>query len=81
MRMLDRLIADGELRSGGAGAFYSEDAIAVGQPALVGVLRDEVDRAVRDDPEAPWEALDAFYESLLVMVLVFTQAVAPRAQR
>jgi hypothetical protein len=82
MRMLERLIADGELRSGGAaGAFYSEDAIAVGQPALVGLLRDEVDRAVRDDPAAPWEALDAFYESLLVMVLVLTQAVAPRAQR
>jgi len=78
MHMLDRLIADGELRSGGAaGPSYSEDAIAVGQPALVGLLRTEVDRAVEDDPDAPWEALDAFYESLLVMVLVLTQSVAP----
>jgi hypothetical protein len=78
--MLDRLIADGELRSGGAaGPSYSEDAIAIGQPALVGLLRSEIDRAVHDDPEAPWEALDAFYESLLVMVLVLTQSVAPIA--
>jgi hypothetical protein len=75
--MLARLIADGELRSGGAaGPSYSEDAIAVGQPALVGLLRNEIDRAVREDPDAPWEALDAFYESLLVMVLVLTQSVA-----
>ena len=78
--MLDRLIADGELRSGGAaGSSYSEDAIAIGQPALVGLLRSEIDRAVHDEPEAPWEALDAFYESLLVMVLVLTQSVAPLA--
>ena len=77
--MLERLIVDGQLRSGGAaGASYSEDAIAIGQPALVGLLRSEVDRAVADDPNAPWEALDDFYESLLVMVLVLTQAVGPR---
>jgi hypothetical protein len=80
--MLERLIADGELRSGGAaGSSYSEDAIAIGQPALVGLLRSEVDRAVAEDPNAPWEALDGFYESLLVMVLVLTQAVAPRSAR
>jgi hypothetical protein len=78
--MLARLAADGELRAGGAaGSSYSEDAIALGQPALVSLLRHEVDRAVSDDPQAPWEALDTFYESLLVMVLVLTQAVAPRA--
>ena len=56
---------------------YSEDAIAVGQPALIGLLRTEVDRAVQEQPDAPWEALDPFYESLLVMVLVLTHAVAP----
>jgi hypothetical protein len=82
MRMFDRLIADGELRSGGAaGASYSEDAIAIGQPALVSLLRSEVDRALAEDPDGPWESLDAFYESLLVMVLVLTQAVAPRSRR
>jgi hypothetical protein len=81
-RMLDRLITDSELRSEGAGGVsYSEDAIAVGQPALVGLLRSEVDRAVLEHPEAPWEALDGFYESLLVMVLVLTQAVTPRDMR
>jgi hypothetical protein len=78
--MLARLAADGELRAGGAaGGSYSEDAIAVGQPALVGLLRREVDRAVAEDPQAPWEALDTFYESLLVMVLVLTHAVEPQA--
>jgi hypothetical protein len=77
--MLERLIIDGELRSGGAaGSSYSEDAIAIGQPALVSLLRSEVDRAVAEDPDAPWEALDRFYESLLVTVLVLTQAVGPR---
>jgi hypothetical protein len=76
--MLERLIADSQLRSQGAGGVsYSEDAIAVGQPALIGLLRAEVDRAVEEQPEQPWEALDPFYESLLVMVLVLTQAVAP----
>ncbi|HEX4351575.1 MAG TPA: hypothetical protein VHZ95_01650 [Polyangiales bacterium] len=80
--MLDRLIADGELRSSGAGGTsYSEDAIAIGQPALVGLLRQEIDRAVEETPNAPWEALDTFYESLLVMVLVLTQSVAPSSQR
>jgi hypothetical protein len=78
--MLARLAADGELRAGGAaGCSYSEDAIAIGQPALVGLLRREVDRAVAEDPEAPWEALDVFYESLLVMVLVLTHAIEPQA--
>jgi hypothetical protein len=76
--MLERLIADSQLRSQGAGGVsYSEDAIAVGQPALIGLLRTEVDRAVQDQPDAPWEALDPFYETLLVMVLVLTHAVAP----
>ena len=78
--MLERLIVDGQLRSGGAaGASYSEDAIAIGQPALVGLLRSEVDRAISRDPQAPWEALDDFYQGLLVAVLVLTEAVGPRA--
>jgi hypothetical protein len=76
--MLARLIADSELRAQWAsGVTYSEDAIAVGQPALVNVLREEVDRAASDEPEIAWEAIDPFYESLLVVVLALTHAVAP----
>jgi hypothetical protein len=77
-RMLALLIADSEVRSWAAlGKTYSEDAIALGQPALVSLLRVEVERAVRAAPEEAWEAIDPFYESLLVMVLTLTQAVAP----
>lgn len=76
-RMLALLIADSELRACAAlGKTYSEDAIALGQPALVSLLRVEVDRAVHAAPEEAWEAIDPFYESLLVMVLALTQAVA-----
>lgn len=77
-RMLERLITDSELRSQWAsGVTYSEDAIAIGQPALVQLLREEIDRAARDEPEIAWEAIDPFYESLLVAVLTLTNAVAP----
>ena len=74
---LARLIADSELRAEHArGASYSEDAIAVGQPALLCCMREHIDRAVKRDPDLAWETLDRFYESVLVMVLVLTQAVA-----
>lgn len=77
-RALSRLVADSELRSLWVrGNTYSEDAIAVGQPALVARLRAEVDREVSDQPALDWENLDRFYESLLAMVVVLTQAVAP----
>ncbi len=57
--MLARLITDSELRAQWAsGVTYSEDAIAVGQPALVKVLREEIDRAAGDEPEVAWEAID-----------------------
>jgi hypothetical protein len=76
---LDRLVTDGELRSGGAaGASYSEDAIAMGQPALIALLRSEVDRAIEESPQdLGWQHMDAIYETLLVELLVLTQAVAP----
>lgn len=77
---LERLIADGEVRSGGAaGQFYSEDALALGQPALVKLVRTEIDRAVASSPAAPdgGSPLDAFYESLLVVIVALTQSVAP----
>lgn len=74
---LARLIADSELRAEHTrGASYSEDAIAVGQPALLCCMRAHVDHAVQREPELAWETLDRFYESVLVMVLVLTQAVA-----
>jgi hypothetical protein len=77
-RALSRLVADSELRSVWVpGNTYSEDAIAVGQPALVARLRAEVDRAVASQPALEWENLDRFYESLLAMVVVMTHAVAP----
>lgn len=79
-RTLARLVADGELRSEWVrGTTYSEDAIAIGQPALVCRLRAEIDRVVNDEPEVAGEELDHFYESLLVMVLVLTHAVSPQS--
>jgi alpha-galactosidase len=80
-RALSRLVADSELRSVWVpGNTYSEDAIAVGQPALVACLRAEVERAVASQPELDWDNLDRFYESLLAMVVVMTQAVAPNGE-
>ena len=81
-RTLARLVADSELRAEHVGgATYSEDAIAVGQPALLCCLRAQIDRAVNGTPELAWESLDGFYESLLVMILVLTQAVIAPRQR
>ncbi|HKU40696.1 MAG TPA: hypothetical protein VJR89_21195 [Polyangiales bacterium] len=72
-RALDCLIADGEVRESG-GAFYSEDALALGQPALISLLRSEIERTLpAADGGGP---LDTFYETLLVMILALTQAVA-----
>ncbi len=79
---LDRLITDGELRSANApGPFYSEDAVALGQPAIVALLRREFDAALELVPPGSPEitaSLDSFYETLLVLTLALTQAVAPR---
>jgi len=81
-RSLSRLVADSELRSTWVrGNSYSEDAIALGQPALISRLRAEVERCVAAAPALDWDALDRFYESLLAMVLVLTQAVAPLDER
>ena len=80
-RALSRLVADSELRSAWLpGNSYSEDAIAIGQPALVARMRAEVDRAVAGQPALDWENLDRFYESLLAMVVVLTQAVVPEGE-
>jgi hypothetical protein len=76
---LAALIADGEVRGSGlAGRFYSEDAVTMGQPAVMKLVRAEIDRAAADVPEASASrALDAFYESVLVLVIALTRAVAP----
>jgi hypothetical protein len=77
---LTALIADGEVRGAGvAGGFYSEDAITLGQPAVMRLVREEIDRAAADAPDASVSpTLDAFYQSVLVLVIALTQAVAPR---
>ncbi len=85
---LDRLLADGEVRATGhAGRFYSEDALALGQPAIIRLLRAEFDVALSSLPknaESERDAallttqLETFYQTLLVLTLALTQAVAPR---
>jgi hypothetical protein len=79
---LDRLITDGELRSENApGPFYSEDAVALGQPAVVALLRKEFDAALELVPASEADiaaSLDGFYETLLVLTVALTQVVAPR---
>jgi hypothetical protein len=84
---LERLITDGEVRAtGNAGRFYSEDALALGQPAVMKLLRAEIDVAMgtlprnaeseRDGAELA-QQLETFYQTLLVLTLSLTQAVAP----
>lgn len=76
---LSRLIADGELRhSGVARESYSEDLVALGQPALMRLLREEIDRAIEQVPDSnAWKSVDPLYEVLLVQILVLSHAVAP----
>jgi hypothetical protein len=88
---LDLLLADGELRATGhAGRFYSEDALALGQPAIMNLLRGEIDVAMGTLPRNAeterdacdlTEQLEAFYQTLLVLTLTLTHAVAPAADR
>lgn len=72
-----RLLTDGELRDAGtAGDSYSEDLVAVGQPALVRLLRTEIDRALSEAPgNADWREAEPPYEALLVEILGLTSAV------
>jgi hypothetical protein len=79
---LDCLIADGEVRGTSAG-FYSEDALALGQPALIKLLRAEIERTLpaadggSDGQTGRTGPLDDFYETLLVLIVALTQAVVP----
>lgn len=71
------LITDGTLRHAGIShGTYSEDHITIGQPALVRMMRREIDRASSEDG-IPWSALDPLFEALLVEVLLLSEAVNP----
>ena len=75
-----RLHTDGELRDAGtAGDSYSEDLVAVGQPALVRLLRTEIERALSEAPGGQeWRDAEPPYEALLIQILALTQAVRPQ---
>ncbi|MDD9938349.1 MAG: hypothetical protein OXT09_32370 [Myxococcales bacterium] len=72
-RVFQRLVVDGEVRrqSCTAGSF-SEDMVAVGQPALMALIGEECDRAAETAPD-----VDRIFEALLIEVLALTEAVAP----
>jgi hypothetical protein len=72
-RAVQRLLADGEVRSQTCIAnSYSEDAMAIGQPALMRVIQDELEHA----PDEAGE-LAPIMQALLVEILAFTHAVLP----
>lgn len=74
-----RLVADGELRGTSAfGDSYSEDVIALGQPSLVQLVREEVDRVV-DELRAPniEGCAGAIHEAALLEIVALSHAVSP----
>jgi hypothetical protein len=72
---LAQLLADGEVR-GAACRFgsYSEDAIALAQPALMTLLRGEVEDAARQQTD-----VDAIMQAALVQILALSGAVLEAA--
>jgi hypothetical protein len=76
-RARTQLLLDGEVRgSGAAGDSYSEDLLTLGQPALVRLIRGELDRAL-DEAQLPQDSTyaDQLFETLLLEILVLSQAV------
>ncbi len=70
---LESLVADGEVRGQTCQAgSYSEDVIAIGQPAVMGLLGCEIELA----PEEAGD-LGQVMQALLLQVLALTHAVAP----
>jgi len=70
--VVDRLLADGDARSQAAPAeTYSEDVIALGQPALMRLVRAEIEEQVAGDQAGP------ILQALLVEIVALTSAVAP----
>ena len=72
---LSRLLADGEVR-GAACRFgsYSEDAIALGQPALMALVRGEIEDAAKRSTE-----VDPIMQAALVEILALSSAVLEAA--
>ena len=69
---LEQLVVDGEVRSQTCPAgSYSEDVVAVGQPALMDTIRGEIKAAAEKIPE-----VDPILQALLVEVVALTQAVS-----
>lgn len=76
----ENLVTDGTLRHAGVSrGTYSEDQITLGQPALVRMIRREIDRAASEDG-IPWSALDPLFEALLVEVMLLSEAVSVPAR-
>jgi hypothetical protein len=72
---LEQLLIDGEVRSRTCPAqSYSEDMIALGQPALMRIVQGEIENA----PEEAGE-LAPIVQAVLVEIVALTQAVAPAA--
>ena len=70
---LEQLVADGEVRSQTCPAgSYSEDIVAVGQPALMDTIRGEIKAAAERIPE-----VDPILQAILVEVVALTNVVAP----
>lgn len=80
-RLASRLIADGELRGTAAfGDSYSEDLIALGQPSLVPLVREEVDRVIDDlqlDARGAEASAGSVHEAALLEIVALSHAVAP----
>jgi hypothetical protein len=69
------LVADGEVRERACRAgSYSEDALSIGQPALMALVHGEIDLA----PEQTAD-FDPVLQTLLVGLVALTDAVAPGA--
>lgn len=75
----DRLTTDGELRDAATpGESYSEDAVSLGQPALMALIHGELERAIKSAHAAdrPLD-IDPIVQALLIEVLALTDAVVP----
>lgn len=74
---IERLLTDGELRQQALReGSYSEDVVALGQPALVRLIDSELSRALAAGGQR--DAAPVF-EALLIEILALTEAVSPAA--
>lgn len=70
--VLDRLLADGDIRSRTSPTeTYSEDVIALGQPALMRLVRAEIEDEAASSEAGP------IMQALLVEIVALSSAVAP----